>query len=208
MKRSSCIKYLGLYIYSNLSWKDHIDYVCKKVKRSIGVLSKLRHFVTTTVLKTLYYSLVYPFLIYGIIVWGNTYQTTLSPLYVLQKKVVRIIIFEKVDALSSPIFKCLGILKLSDLVTFYVSIFMHKFYQQLLPSVFDNFFVDVRDLHTYNTRFAAKHSYYVPKVRTNFGKFSIRFQGPKVWNSLEKNIKAYSISLFKKNIKQNLLDCY
>ena len=208
LKRSSCIKYLGLYIDSNLSWKDHIDYVCKKVKRSISVLSKLRHFVTTTVLKTLYYSLVYPFLIYGITVWGNTYQTTLNPLYLLQKKVVRIITFENFDAPSSPVFKCLSILKLSDLVTLYVSIFMHKFHQKLLPSVFDNFFADVRDLHTYNTRFAAKHSYYFPKVRTNFGKFSIRYQGPKVWNSLEKNIKSYSMSLFKKNMKQNVLDCY
>ena len=75
---------------------------------------------------------------------------------------------------------------------------VHKFHQNLLPSIFDNFFVDVRDLHTYNTRFAAKHSYYFPKVRTNFGKFDIRYQGPKVWNSLEKNIKSYSVSLFKK----------
>ena len=208
LKRSSCIKYLGLYVDSSLSWKDHIDYVCKKVKRSIGVLSKLRQFVTTTVLKTLYYSLVYPFLIYGITVWGNTYQTTLNPLYILQKKVVRVITFENFDAPSSPKFKCLSILKLPDLVTLYVSIFMHKFHQQLLPSVFNNFFADVRDMHTYDTRFAAKHSYYVPKIRTNFGKFSIRYQGPKVWNFLEKNIKSYSVSLFKKNMKQNLLDCY
>ena len=99
LKRSSCINYLGLYVDSNLSWKDHIDYVCKKVKKSISVLSKLRHFVTTTVLKTLYYSLVYPFLIYGITVRGNTYQTTLNPLYILQKKVVRIITFENFDVL-------------------------------------------------------------------------------------------------------------
>ena len=124
------------------------------------------------------------------------------------QKVVRIITFENFDAPSSLIFKCLSILKLPDLVTLYVLIFIHKFHQQLLPSVFDNFFADVRDMHTYNTRFAAKHSYYFPKIRTNFGKFSIRYQGPKVWNSLEKNIKSYSVSLFKKNMKQNLLDCY
>ena len=171
-------------------------------------MSKLRHFVTTTVLKTLYYSLVYPFLIYGIIFWGNTYKTTFNPLFVLQKKVVRIIAFENFDAPSSPIFKCLSILKLPDLVTLHVSVFMHEFHQNLLPSVFDNFFVDVRDLHTYNTRFAAKHSYYFPKVRTNFGKFGIRYQGPKVWNSLEKNFKSYSVSLSKKKMKQNILDCY
>ena len=40
---------------------------------------------------------------------------------------------------------------------------MHTFHNQLLPSVFDIFFADVKDLHTYNTIFAAKHSYYDPK---------------------------------------------
>ena len=96
----------------------------------------------------------------------------------------------KLSFQSNLEFTGLGILNLFDLVTlFYGSIFMHKFYQQLLPYVFDNFFVDVRGLHTYNTRFAAKRSYYVPKVRTNFGKFSIRFQGPKVWNSLKKILR-------------------
>ena len=34
-------------------------------------------FVTTDILIELYYSLVYPFLTYGLIVWGNTYATTL-----------------------------------------------------------------------------------------------------------------------------------
>jgi hypothetical protein len=50
-------------------------------------------------------------------------------------------------------------------------------------SVFDNFFIDINRLHNYNTRHAAKQSYYTPEVRTNFGKFNIRFQGPTVWNS-------------------------
>jgi hypothetical protein len=38
-------------------------------------------------------------------------------------------------------------------------------------SVFDNFFIDINRLHNYNTRHAAKQSYYTPEVRTNFGKF-------------------------------------
>ena len=28
----------------------------------------------------------YPFLTYGLIVWGNTYSTTLQPLSIMQKK--------------------------------------------------------------------------------------------------------------------------
>ena len=35
--------------------------------------------VTNDILIQLYYSLAYPFLTYGLIVWGNTYGTTLKP---------------------------------------------------------------------------------------------------------------------------------
>ena len=86
LKRENCIKYLGIYIDSNLSWKPQIDHISKKIKRSIGILSKLRYYVNISVLTNLYYALIYPFLIYGITAWGNTYPTTLSNPSVLWKK--------------------------------------------------------------------------------------------------------------------------
>ena len=85
LKREICIKYLGIYIDSNLSWKPQIDHISEKIKRSIGILSKLRYYVNISVLTNLYYALVYPFLIYGITAWGNTYPTTLKPVCTLQK---------------------------------------------------------------------------------------------------------------------------
>ena len=73
---------VGLIIDYNLNWKKHTHEVAKKISRGIGILSKLRHFVTTDILNQLYYSLVYPFLTYGLISWGNTYATTLKPVVV------------------------------------------------------------------------------------------------------------------------------
>ena len=43
---------------------------------------------------------------------------------------------------------------------------MHKFYNHLLPSVFDKFFIPVNKVHTYNTRLSSKLSYSLPKART------------------------------------------
>ena len=51
------------------------------------------------------------------------------------------------------------------------------------------FFTKVTSVHNYNTRFAAKHSYYLPYGRTNYGKFNIHFQGPSVWNTIDDNVK-------------------
>ena len=77
LNQENCIKYLGIFIDSNLNWKSQIKSIIKKIKRSIDVLSKIRYYVDTAILINLYYALIYPFLIYGIIAWGNTYPTTL-----------------------------------------------------------------------------------------------------------------------------------
>ena len=57
----------------------------------------------------------------------------------------------------------------------------------------------------YNTRLAAKQSYYLPFVRTNYGKFNIRFQGPSIWNCIDKDIKLSSKAVFKKKIQAQYL---
>ena len=61
----------------------------KKVSRAIGVLYKLRPFVTSKIVTNVYYAIIYPFLLYGIVVWGNAGKTLLTPLHVMQKKFVR-----------------------------------------------------------------------------------------------------------------------
>ena len=60
----------------------------------------------------------------------------------------------------------------------YFATFTYKFYNQLLPTAFHSFFTKITNIHKYNTGLAAKQSYYLPFVRTNYGKFNIRFQGP------------------------------
>ena len=133
IKQCYSVKYLGILIDSNLGWKSQIECIAKKIKRSVGILSKLRYYVHTNILINLYYTLIYPFLIYGIIVWGNTYPSTIQPLFVLQKKAMRIITFSEYNEHSSPLFKLLNIIKIFDLVTFHIASFMYKFHHRLLP---------------------------------------------------------------------------
>ena len=138
----------------------------------------------------------------------NPINTTINPLYILQKKTMRIITFSRFDEHSTPLFRLLKIIKLSDLVIFYTAVFMFKFHNNSLPSYFDTFFSSVADIHTYKTTSAANQSYYLPRARTNYGIFNIRFQGPKVWNSLDKNVKSTSYRKFKENLKRELLSKY
>ena len=115
----------GQLLCNKCLWKSHINYIAKKVKRSIGTLSKLRYYLNSKTLLDLYYALVYPFLTYCIIAWGNTYQTSLQPLFVLQKKAIRIITFSRFFEHTSPL------IKLFDEVTVHIAVFMYKFKNQV-----------------------------------------------------------------------------
>ena len=125
------------------------------------MLSKIRYYVNRKILRQLYYSIIYPFLTYGLSIWGNTYSSTLKPLITLQKRAIRIITFSKPDEHSEPLFKELEILKLTDLVTqLHNALLMYHYYYNLLPSSFENFFQSVASVHSYNTRLASKSTYY------------------------------------------------
>ena len=47
------MKYLGIFIDQNLTWKHHIDHVALKISRYVVLLSKLRHHVPTHTLITI-----------------------------------------------------------------------------------------------------------------------------------------------------------
>ena len=59
--------------------------------------------------------------------------------------------FSSFDEHSTPLFRLLAIIKLSDLVTLHIALFMYKFHNKLLPSYFDTFLNSVLNIHNYNT---------------------------------------------------------
>ena len=84
-------KFLGVIIDSKLSWKEHISYVCGKVAKGIGIISKVRKYVNKSTLLELYYSFIYPYLTYCNHVWGLSCKSYMDALVKLQKRAIRII---------------------------------------------------------------------------------------------------------------------
>ena len=103
---------------------------------------------------------------------------------------------------------CNELLKLKDLIFLYNSLFIHDFHGKKLPLSFESFFLPVKLKYDYNTRQALKNSYSLLLIRTNYGKCSIRFQGPKIWNDLDEELKTFSRHKLKKTIVNNLLNSY
>ena len=122
------------------------------------------------------------FLSYGVLIWGNTYISNIQPLVILQKKAIRIITFSEYRSHTSPLFKRLNLLKLIDIVYLDTSFFMCQFNNGNLPN---NFNISsprsVNTRHQYGTRLASKSTFSLPKICTNYGKFNVKFFGPKTW---------------------------
>jgi len=55
-------KFLGVYVDDSLTWKCHIDHVCKKISKGIGILTKARKYLNKRTLQQLYYTFIYPYL--------------------------------------------------------------------------------------------------------------------------------------------------
>ena len=85
LEKRNYIKYLGVLIDDTISWKHHVSYVCSRVSRNIGILSKLRHFTSLLQLKQLYYNLIYPYISYAITSWGSAYTTQIKKIQTKQK---------------------------------------------------------------------------------------------------------------------------
>ena len=83
------VKYLGVYLDEYFSWEHQIKHINIKVNKNIGIINKLRHYVDLKMLKQLHYKLIYPYLNYGIMSWGNTYTSKLTKIRTKQNKCTR-----------------------------------------------------------------------------------------------------------------------
>ena len=199
------IKFLGVYLDENLSWKIHINYISKKISKSVGIIYRSRFLLSLVTKLSLYYSLIYPYLTYCNIVWSSTYETNVKRIYLLQKRAVRAMTNSDYRAHSAPPFKKLNILDIFKLNTHCIGIFMYIYSRDLLPECFDNLFISNNQVHDRDTRAAAKYRSHA--CRTNIKQFTILHQGPKIWNCLPSSITGINItSSFKRKLKKYLIE--
>ena len=127
IQQASHIKFLGVILDRELTWKNHINSVVKHIIKSTALIAKLRHYTNKNTLKLIYYALVYPYLTYGNLVWGNTYPTRLQKILNIQKKIIRLISFKSYLEHTEPLFQNLKILNIFKINDYLSCLFMYRF---------------------------------------------------------------------------------
>ena len=170
-----------MIIDNKLGWKDDISFVCRKVARGIGVIIKARKVPRSESLKCLYYSFIYIYVIYCNQVCGSAYQTNIEPLFIWQKKTVRIILGVHPRSPSEPLFTTLKFLNCENIFKYRIGPLMYRIYHGELR-VLHCPFTKNSDIHVHNT--CQKCHYHMSLCRTNLGKCSLRYAGASVWNNI------------------------
>ena len=191
-----CMKFLGVNVDNKLSFSNHIDSICMKISKTIGIFHKIHRDVPEYTLVNLYYSLVYPQLIYGVLLWGDSADININPLIMLQKKIIRLITCSSYLAHTMPLFRKTKILNIRDIYKYVLGVY-----------VFSRRALIEYPMHDYNTR---NRNIAIPSFqRLVVCERSLSFDGPKLWNSLPEDIKnCNSIASFKRNLKLHFVSKY
>ena len=178
------------------------------------MMRKVKHFVDNQTLKLLYNSFIQPHLLYGIALWGGTFDKGLSRLAKLQKKAVRLITGANRMYHCEPRQKKLGLLKLEDLYKLQVNCLTYDCLKGDAPEHFQKLFMRKKDCGSSLTRSHCDNPYDI-KLQipvTNPGpvtKSSFSHTAPIFWNSLPNDLKTcQSKPEFRRKIKHYLLDPY
>ena len=188
IERANSIRYLGVILDETLSFKQHIAKLRSKLSRNVGLLWKLRRVCGRKLLLQLYYVLVDSLISYANIVWCSTYKTTVNPLYILQKKALKIITYTNIRHSGQHLFKDLSVLSIYQLYHKQVALYMHDYYTETLPPALRICILDLRTDRATRRQHLGTPNF--PICRTNFMRHSISFNGPKTWSLLPENITS------------------
>ena len=159
-------KFLGVIIDDKLTWEPHIKYLNSKLKCEVGKLNRMKYVIPTELYKNLYHTLFESHLSYGITAWGGVSKRKIEPIFITQKKCIRVLFGDREAYLdkfrtcarcrtyedrilgskffrresSKPLFKAHSLLTVHSLYKYHCLIEMFKVIKLRMPmSIYDLF---------------------------------------------------------------------
>ena len=116
------------------------------------MIAKLRHFVPSSILTNIYKSLILTYLTHGPVAWGNASKNYLNKIFVLQKRVSRLIYFVDRKEHAIPLLVNAKLLPITFLYYEAVCKLMFDVHNGSAPSNITKIFTRASNIRTCNTR--------------------------------------------------------
>ena len=179
-------------------YPQDIDHIVIEISRTIGLISKLRHFVPKHTLINIYRSLIAPYLSYGLIAWGQACKSYLDKLLKLQKRALRFIYFSDYNQHAIPLFSDAGILPSEFSYYELTANLVFDIRHRNAPRNIRDLFQDISNIHSYNTRSSASNNFYTQSSGLSIQLNSFSRIGTTIWNEMPLTLRNFSKYDFKR----------
>jgi len=192
-------QYLDVTIDNKLKWTAYIDKVILKLKRLVGICCKLRYKLPDWCLQDIYYAFIYPYILYGLEVYGNTCVSYMDKLTKLNNKLLRILQKKKRKCCNECLLSSTVLyLHLSCLIItswawytkwciYHICCHLYSGITSLFPHRFIPIMLDIKS--------------FLSQANTQFGQRSLKFKGGQLWNRLPQDLVNMSFGKFRNCLK-------
>ena len=202
IKRETKIKYLGLILEEHLSWNQHVNEICNKLKCFFPLFYNIRQYLEKENIRNIYYTMIYSRIKYGCIITGQTTNENLNKIQTLQNKLLKVLYYKSYRYSTNNLHNELSILKYNDLINQETLSFVYKYVHSELPSVFSGYFSHRHELVEMIEE-QRKRRFTLPRYKTDMGKSTIQYVGSKIFNEKASLLKLnISINTFRKHVNK------
>ena len=195
--------YLGIIMDNKLNFTYHVDHDKVKMKKSLALLAKLRHFVPTKQLKMIYAAHIESHINYGLTAWSSAPERFLKKIKNNQLKALCLMNFKDFSDANDNLFKETKFLPLSKIKKLCICKLFWKISHKQAPD-------SVISLLEHNGAIPSireSEKFILPFKSTFVSKRFFTYEGIKLWNRLPLQTKEIgNFSAFKTKLKSQLLE--
>ena len=122
-----------MIVDNNLPWDDHIQDLCNNLSRLLGLLWRMRRFLTFEMMSMFYSSFISSKIDYCLNIWGKTNNVKINRVLKIQKRSARIILNATLDTRSISLFSHLKWMTVQQRTNYQNSILIYKIMNGLTP---------------------------------------------------------------------------
>lgn len=201
------IKYLGVMIDKHLNFREHVNYIIKKIAKKVNFLFRIGDTVSALTRSIIYKSIIAPHFDYCSTIFLNIGETEISLLQKAQNRAMRTIIKCSKFTPINQMLNALHFFNVRQRIVLNTLIFVHKIRLEISPSYLAESVKIVGYTHEYNTQ--QRNNIHITKRNLTRSQQTLKYNGFKIYNELPNSIKLIdNVSTFRRRVSKFVKEMY
>ena len=179
---------LGITIDNKLSWKPQVEAMCKKFSSKLKFLKRLKR-LPSHVLEEIYYKGIISSVTYCIAIWGTCSVPLFNDIEKLHIRAAQLIHRIPETTVDHEVLRIANWKPISYIYKCCLATIMHQVCYNNTPDLVKDLFAK----RTSGRNLRTTECFELKQPRTEYGRVSVKFRGPQIWNSLSKSLKSTAL---------------